>query len=115
MKLLFDQNISFRLVKLLEDYFPDAKQVRELNLENARDVEIFDYAKKNGYSIVTFDADFCDLNALRGAPPKIIWLRVGNTTTKILKELLIKKAELINEFLIDDQYGYIEINDYKTK
>jgi len=111
MKLLFDQNISFRLVKLLSDFYPEAKQVRELNLENSSDIEIFDYAKKNGYSIVTFDADFCDLNAFRGAPPKIIWLRVGNTTTKKLKELLIEKFELISDFLIDNEYGYIEIND----
>ena len=85
--------------------------MRELNLENSSDIEIFDYAKKNGYSIVTFDADFCDLNAFRGSPPKIIWLRVGNTTTKKLKELLISKFELISDFLIDDEYGCIEINE----
>ena len=65
MKLLFDQNISFRLIRQIIDLFPDSKQVRELGLENSTDFEIFDYAKRNGYTIVTFDSDFCDLNILR--------------------------------------------------
>ena len=111
MKLLFDQNISFRLVKQIKDLYPNAKQVRELGLENATDTAIFNYAKLNGYAIVTFDADFCDLNTFRGFPPKIIWLRVGNTTTKNLKTLLINNFKIIEEFLIDDEYGYIEIQD----
>ncbi len=58
MKLLFDQNISFRLIKRIIDLFPNSKQVRELGLENATDTGIFDFAKKNQFSIVTFDSDF---------------------------------------------------------
>ena len=64
MKLLFDQNISFRLIERISNLYPDAKQVRELGLENVTDNEIFEFAKKNDYSIVTFDSDFCDLNIL---------------------------------------------------
>ncbi len=60
MKLLFDQNISFRLIKQIIDLFPNSKQVRELGLENFTDSEIFDFAKKNQFSIVTFGADFYD-------------------------------------------------------
>ncbi len=75
MKLLFDQNISFRLIKRIIDVYPESRQVRELGLENATDFEIFEYAKKNDYAIVTFDSDFCDLNIIKGFPPKIIWLR----------------------------------------
>jgi len=59
MKLLFDQNISFRIVKLLIDILPLSSQVRLLGLENAKDLEIWEYAKFNGYTIVTFDTDFC--------------------------------------------------------
>ena len=51
MKLLFDQNISFRLVKLINDIFPDSKQVLELGLENYSDSNIFDFAKTNGYTM----------------------------------------------------------------
>ena len=61
MKVLFDQNVSFRIVNLLKDYYPEAKQVRLLGLENARDLEIWEYAKQNNYTIVTFDADFYEL------------------------------------------------------
>ena len=50
MKLLFDQNISYRLVKKIKEFFPEAKQVRELNLENKTDRQIWDFAKKNGYT-----------------------------------------------------------------
>jgi predicted nuclease of predicted toxin-antitoxin system len=108
MKLLFDQNISFRLLKRINDLFPDSKQVRELGLENSTDAEIFDYAKRHDFAIVTFDSDFCDLNTIKGFPPKIIWIKTGNTTTKNLAILLRKKSELIKLFLSED-YGCLEI------
>jgi predicted nuclease of predicted toxin-antitoxin system len=57
LKLLFDQNISHRAVKALQDVF-DCAQVRSLGLENKTDIQIWDFAKVNGYSIVSFDADF---------------------------------------------------------
>jgi len=108
MELLFDQNISFRLIKRIIDLFPDSKQVRELGLENSTDIEIFDFAKRNDFAIVTFDSDFCDLNIIRGFPPKIIWIRTGNTTTKNLENILRKKYDLIELFLNED-YGCLEI------
>ncbi len=110
MKLLFDQNISFRLIKLISDFYPNAKQVRELGLENATDNEIFEYAKRNDYAIVSFDSDFCDLNIMRGFPPKIIWIRTGNTTTKNLEIILKNKHELIKTFMKED-FGCLEIVD----
>ena len=108
MKLLFDQNISFRLIKRIIDLFPESKQVSELGLENASDTEIFNYAKRNDFAIVTFDSDFCNLNIMRGFPPKIIWIRTGNTATTNLENLLRKKSDLIRLFLSED-YGCLEI------
>ena len=108
MKLLFDQNISFRLIKRINDLFPGSKQVRELELENSTDVEIFDFAKRNYFAIVTFDSDFCDLNIIRAYPPKIIWIRTGNMSTKTLENLLRKKGDLIKLFLTED-YGCLEL------
>ena len=110
MKLLFDQNISFRLIKRIIDLFPNSKQVRELGLENSTDLEIFEYAKRNDFAIVTFDSDFCDLNIVKGYPPKIIWIRTGNTTSGNLEKLLRKKSDLINLFLTEN-YGCLEIFD----
>jgi predicted nuclease of predicted toxin-antitoxin system len=109
MKLLFDQNISFRIINRISDIFPDSKQVRELGLENSKDVQIFEFAKKNNYTIVTFDSDFCDLVTIRGFPPKIIWLRTGNSTTNKLESLIRKNKELIQIFL-SENYGCLEIN-----
>ena len=110
MKLLFDQNISFRLIERISNLYPDAKQVRELGLENVTDNEIFEFAKKNDYSIVTFDSDFCDLNILKGFPPKIIWIRTGNTTTKNLEIIVKNKYERIKSFM-QENFGCLEIID----
>ncbi len=108
MKLLFDQNISFRLIKRIIDLFPDSKQVRELGLENSSVTEIFDFAKRHDFAIVTFDYDFCDLNIIKGFPPKIIWIRTGSTTIKNLEILLRQKSDLIKLFL-SENYGCLEI------
>ena len=114
MKLLFDQNISFRLIKRIIDLFPESKQVRELGLENSTDSEIFDFAKRNDFAIVTFDSDFYDLNIIKGFPPKVIWIRTGNTTTNNLENLLRNKSDLIELFLTED-YGCLEIIEKKHK
>jgi predicted nuclease of predicted toxin-antitoxin system len=66
MKLLFDQNISHRIIHKLKSIFPGCTQVRLEGLENATDTNIWNYAKKYGFSIVTFDADFYDLATLNG-------------------------------------------------
>ena len=99
MKLLFDQNISPKITSQLSAEFRDAKQVRELGLENSSDLNIFLFAKSNGYSIVTFDSDFVDLSVLKGVPPQIIWLKTGNLTTKSIVQLLTSNKDLINDFL----------------
>ncbi len=99
MKLLFDQNISFRIIKKIFIVYPDAIQVRQLDLENCSDIEIWNFARKNDFSIVTFDADFYDLANLNGHPPKIIWLRFGNTSTTKIAQILIEKFLLIKYFI----------------
>jgi len=98
MKLLFDQNISYRIVPKLSDCYPNCKQVRELGLTNVEDIDIWDYARKNDYVIVTFDADFYDIGLINGCPPKIIWLRTGNLTTNQIADLLRNRLNQINNF-----------------
>ncbi|MBX7227050.1 MAG: DUF5615 family PIN-like protein [Chitinophagales bacterium] len=104
MKLLFDQNISFRIIKQIEHIFPEATQVRLLGLENAEDFEIWKYAKLYEYTIVTYDADFYDLSLIRGVPPKIIWLRLGNMATKNLVNCLTSNYTLINDFIVNEDF-----------
>jgi len=107
MKLLFDQNISFRIVKEIIKTFPESKQVKELQLENSTDLEIWNFAKKNKFIIVTFDSDFYDISLLRGLPPKIIWLRIGNTSTKNILKVLKTNYNLIKEFAENANYKNI--------
>jgi predicted nuclease of predicted toxin-antitoxin system len=98
MKLLFDQNISYRIVAKLSDCYPDCKQIRELGLTNAEDVDIWDYARKNNFVVVTFDADFYDIGLINGCPPKIVWLRTGNLTTNQIANSLRKNQMQISDF-----------------
>ena len=91
--------------------FPGAKQVRHVGLEDASDMLIFDFARKSNFAIVTFDSDYLDLHLVKGLPPKIIWMRTGNLTTKFVAELLTSNVELIKQFLKSDQVedGILEI------
>ncbi len=74
MRLLFDQNISFRITKRLFDLFPDCKHVSDCGLMDCEDSEIWEYAQKNDYSIVTYDADFYDISVLNGHPRRLFGL-----------------------------------------
>jgi len=98
MRLLFDQNISYRIVSKLSDCYPGSRQVNALRLTNAEDIDIWDYARKNDYVIVTYDADFYDIGLLNGCPPKIVWLRTGNLTTNQIADLLRKRLQRITDF-----------------
>jgi len=53
VKLLFDQNLSFKLPKKLEEVFPGSSQVKLLNMEQADDPEIWEYAQRNGFTLVS--------------------------------------------------------------
>jgi predicted nuclease of predicted toxin-antitoxin system len=72
--------------------------VRPPGLERADDRAIWDYAKANGFVLATLDADFVEIASLRGAPPKIIWLRCGNQSTAVIEALLRNHAALIIDF-----------------
>lgn len=109
MKLLFDQNISPKIIKQLELDFPDSTHVRHVGLEDSSDLAIFNHAKTHGYAIVTFDSDFVDLNVVKGIPPKIIWLKTGNLTTKAISELLRNNILFIRSFLQSEEEEILEI------
>jgi predicted nuclease of predicted toxin-antitoxin system len=107
VKLLFDQNISFRVISKISNNFSEAKQVMELGIENYSDVELWKFAKENNYTIITFDVNFYDLSSLQGFPPKIIWLRFGNTKTDLIANKINSKNSLIKEFINAREYSEI--------
>lgn len=81
MKLLFDHNLSYRLVAALHDLYPGSVHVREVELQAADDEVVWDYARDNGFVIVSKDAEFHQRSLVLGAPPKFIWIRLGNCST----------------------------------
>lgn len=109
MKLLFDQNISHKVLNHLTGFFANSTSVKNEGLINATDKEIYEFAKKHHYIIITQDSDFNDLNSLYGFPPKIIWIRTGNLRTKTLADLLHEYTEEIKKFNESDDYGCFEI------
>jgi predicted nuclease of predicted toxin-antitoxin system len=109
MKLLFDQNLSFKLCQMIAELFPDTSHVRPHGLSEAADRALWDFAKANGFTIVTQDVDFAELAGLLGSPPKVIWLRGGNQTTATIAALLRRHAQTIQSFEGDDGVSCLEI------
>ena len=109
MKLLFDQNISFRILRLLPEAFADCRQVCSVGLNDHSDVEIWQFARQNDFTVVTFDADFLDISVLRGIPPKIIWLRTGNLPTAGIAERIILNYSVIVSFIDDPEQNCLEL------
>ena len=109
MKLLFDENLSFKLCTLLADLFPNSSQIKLLKLERSQDITLWDYALSNQFAIVTQDSDFADFAALYGPPPKVIWLRCGNQPTRFIEGLLRKHFDIIKAFESEMQAACLEI------
>lgn len=109
MKLLFDQNLSFKLCRLLADIFPDSKQIRLIGMEEAADRAIWEFAKANGFILVSQDVDFADMATLYGPPPKVLWLRCGNQPTSAIGQRLRDHAEAITAFEQDEAAACWEI------
>lgn len=109
MKLLFDQNLSRKLFNRLADIFPDASHVHFHKCSEASDREIWEFAKVQGFCIVTQDADFSEKSRLYGSPPKVIWLRCGNVTTTKVEDRLRLGAEAIQELINNANLNYLEL------
>lgn len=103
MRLLFDQNPSRRLVRLLDTEFLGSHHVLDLGLETATDQTIWDYAADHGYVIVSKDSDFRQLAFLHGPPPKAIWVRLGNASTRDILGVLSDHSSVISKFGHSDE------------
>ena len=110
MKLLLDHNLSFRLLNRLSEKFTNSSHVYHLNLSNASDIAIWNYAKSNEFTIVTKDTDFFDLVSLKGFPPKVIWIKKGNCTTEEIGGILENSCDKMMSFIEDDTNGILILN-----
>ncbi len=102
MKLLLDQNLSDKIPAHIADLFPRSVQVKMVDLAEADDSVVADWAKHEGFMIVSKDADFYQRSMVFGHPPKLVWLRVGNCSTALVVALLRKQAGLIRAFGASD-------------
>lgn len=110
MKLLFDANLSWRLTNLLKKDYPQSIHVNRTGLKQpAKDVDIWNYAFKNEFTIVTNDEDYYQLSMMRGFPPKVILLLTGNQSTRYIAGLLSNRKENIEQFIQSREYGLMEI------
>jgi predicted nuclease of predicted toxin-antitoxin system len=98
LKLLFDQNLSRKLVIQLADVFSDSSHVQFHGFAETSDTEIWEFARTQNFCIVTQDADFAERSRLYGSPPKVIWLRCGNVPTRRVESLLRSGAKAIQNF-----------------
>ena len=110
MPLLFDQNLSIRLVAAFAAEFPGSLQVRQIGMDSADDGAIWLFAKERGHAIVTKDEDFANRVALHGAPPKVVWLRIGNTSYPETLAVLRKHVDAIGRFLKDSSAACLELH-----
>ena len=109
MKLLLDENISFRILKYIDFHFPGSAHVTNIKKAKLTDREIWDYAKLHNYVIVTYDEDFYEWQQLRDFPPFIIWLRFGNATTRYIADKLNRHKNDILKMVSDESKGVLEI------
>jgi predicted nuclease of predicted toxin-antitoxin system len=109
-KLLFDQNLSARIVSALGHEFTGSKHVGRLKLGDNSDAAVWAYAKENGFCIVSKDADFHQMSFLYGAPPKAIWIRLGNCSTDAVVVCIKSNQAAINAFMEEAESALLILN-----
>ncbi len=109
MKLLFDENLSPKLPNRLRDLFPNSLHVRDVGMKATTDSVVWDYAQNNDFMIVSKDADMHDLSLILGNPPKVIWLRLGNCSTRQVENLLRQNFKAIKSFYDDETLSLLAL------
>lgn len=110
MKLLFDENLSFRLERALATIYPGSAHVRTVGLLANPDTRIWQHAKDQGFAIVSKDNDFRQMSFLSGPPPKVVWLDVGNSSTDQICDLLRREQIRIETFDRDPETSLLVIS-----
>lgn len=107
--ILIDKNLSYRIGSLLKSAYKGIRHVSDVHLDTSSDEDIWEYASSKQLHILTKDRDFNDLLQMKGFPPKIIWLRLGNASTKQIVARLEQHQAQIKDFLDDEHIGLLEI------
>ena len=110
MRLLLDQNLSPSLKETLQDLYPESVHARDLRLESASDLMVWEYAKDHGFVIVSKDSDFRQLSFMFGHPPKVIWIRRGNCSTSDIERILRHRHHGLLAFYRDEQEAFFAVH-----
>jgi predicted nuclease of predicted toxin-antitoxin system len=101
VKLLLDENLSFRLVARLADVYPGSAHVRDVGLSGADDGRVWEHARAHGFVIASRDADFHDRCVRHGPPPKLVWIQRGNCSTRDVEAILRRRSPDVERFAGD--------------
>ncbi|PZN69609.1 MAG: hypothetical protein DM484_29355 [Candidatus Methylumidiphilus alinenensis] len=107
MKLLFDENLSPRLVAALSDIFPESAHVDRLGMGGEPDPVIWEYAKEHGFILVSKDSDFHERSLLYAHPLKVVWIRRGNCSVRHIELILRNKVAEIQRLNTDEEFTYL--------
>jgi len=110
VRLLLDQNLSHRLVSSLSDIFPGSVHVRDVGLAEADDEAVWAYAAAHDLVIVSKDSDFRQRCFLRGAPPKVVWIRRGNCSTTEIGTMLSAHRDDLLAFADDNAAAFLALS-----
>ena len=103
MKLLFDENLSRKLVVRLAELYPESAHLVEVGLLASPDRDVWEYAKTKEFVVVSTDSDFYGLATTIGPPPKVVWLRRWTHPTRDAEQVLRREAVRITEFVADPE------------
>ena len=110
MRLLLDENISWRLTAYLRPHCATVLHVRDIQLDNSPDTSIWRYAKQHGYDVMTKDEDFLRLVLAEGFPPRVVAVQNAQVPVAKLAEFLLARLPQIASFLGEQtEFGFLQL------
>jgi predicted nuclease of predicted toxin-antitoxin system len=106
-----DAQLPPQLANWLKQTFDvEAHALRDLQLRDAEDEQIFQKARQQGIVIISKDSDFVEMVLRLGAPPQLLWVTCGNVTNRRLQNVLLQIFPRAQE-LLDAGEAIVEITD----
>ena len=110
MRLLLDENISWRLAAYLRPHCTALLHVRDIQLDNSPDTSIWRYARQHGYDVLTKDEDFLRLVLAEGFPPRVVAVQNAQVPVKELAAFLLARLPQLASFSGEQtEFGFLQL------
>ncbi len=109
MKIIVDQNLPRRLIPALQAAFPGSAHVNELGLGGARDIEIWNYALRERFDVMSRDADMATLAIRRMGEVCVVWVRTGDLRLQDLLQRIMRAIPELHRSLSTRALRVIEL------